>query len=272
MRLQTLVGALVCAGSSAAFSDSTPFALWSTSTFANTPSQKQIQTSSAVSQFVKNVLAECPTDRYLLVAQPGANAADLRSSSGCALPSLCKAARDPRLRDQYVVSEVIGEVERDGLAAYIELACSEKQKAFTVDEVTLSPLGNDDRASVLTEHDAILAGSLEKTTLGDSYTILYLSTPGEGTTYEAEFAEPLRMELKRNVQQSFARRQSNETDWNRLPLFRKYQFFTPGIFMGLVTAIVILSILYVGLSALASLEVSYGAFEKDMSPMAQKKQ
>jgi hypothetical protein len=42
--------------------------------------------------------------------------------------------------------------------------------------------------------------------------------------------------------------------------------------MGLVTAIVILSILYVGLSALASLEVSYGAFEKDMSPMAQKKQ
>lgn len=54
-----------------------------------------------------------------------------------------------------MVSEVIGEVERDGLAAYIELACSEKQKAFTVDEVTLSPLGNDDRASVLTEHGTL---------------------------------------------------------------------------------------------------------------------
>ena len=45
-----------------------------------------------------------------------------------------------------------------------------------------------------------------------------------------------------------------------------------GIFMGLITAIVLFSILGVGLKALSSLEVSYGAFEKDMGPAAQKKQ
>lgn len=42
--------------------------------------------------------------------------------------------------------------------------------------------------------------------------------------------------------------------------------------MGIITAIVLLSILGVGLRALASLEVSYGAFEKDMGPAAHKKQ
>lgn len=47
---------------------------------------------------------------------------------------------------------------------------------------------------------------------------------------------------------------------------------TLGIFMGLVVAIVLLSILGVGIRGLASLEVSYGAFDKEMGPAAQKKQ
>lgn len=45
-----------------------------------------------------------------------------------------------------------------------------------------------------------------------------------------------------------------------------------GIFMGLVALAVILSILGAGISALASLDVSYGAFDKEMGPAAQKKQ
>lgn len=42
--------------------------------------------------------------------------------------------------------------------------------------------------------------------------------------------------------------------------------------MSLITLILLLSILGVGIRALASLEVSYGAFDKDMGPAAQKKQ
>lgn len=42
--------------------------------------------------------------------------------------------------------------------------------------------------------------------------------------------------------------------------------------MGLIVSIVLLSILGVGIKALASLEVSYGSFEKEMGPAAQKKQ
>ena len=42
--------------------------------------------------------------------------------------------------------------------------------------------------------------------------------------------------------------------------------------MGIIGALILLTILGVGLRALASLEVSYGAFEKEMGPAAQKKQ
>lgn len=42
--------------------------------------------------------------------------------------------------------------------------------------------------------------------------------------------------------------------------------------MGIIVAFILLAILGVGLRALSSLEVSYGAFEKDMGPAAQKKQ
>lgn len=41
--------------------------------------------------------------------------------------------------------------------------------------------------------------------------------------------------------------------------------------MAIVVAIVLFAILSVGLSALSSLQVSYGAFDKEMGPAAQKK-
>lgn len=42
--------------------------------------------------------------------------------------------------------------------------------------------------------------------------------------------------------------------------------------MGLLTVVILLAILSVGLKAISSLQVSYGAFDKEMGPAAQKKQ
>ena len=42
--------------------------------------------------------------------------------------------------------------------------------------------------------------------------------------------------------------------------------------MGLVVAFILLPILYVAISGVASLEVSYAAFDKEMGPAAQQKQ
>ena len=43
-----------------------------------------------------------------------------------------------------------------------------------------------------------------------------------------------------------------------------------GIFMGLFVALLLLSILYVAIAGVASLQVSYAAFDKEMGPTAQK--
>jgi hypothetical protein len=42
--------------------------------------------------------------------------------------------------------------------------------------------------------------------------------------------------------------------------------------MGLLTTLILISILSVGLKAISSLQVSYAAFDKDMGPAAHKKQ
>ena len=105
--------------------------------------------------------------------------------------------------------------------------------------------------------------------------------------YESDFNEVFHMDLKRNLQA----RQGNATAEDMRPLFEKYEFFNPGtlhhlssfigfkstdmtlgLFMGLLVTLLLLSILSVGMSALGSLQVSYGAFDKEMGPAAQKKQ
>ena len=42
--------------------------------------------------------------------------------------------------------------------------------------------------------------------------------------------------------------------------------------MGLLVSLLLLAILSVGVNALGSLQVSYGAFDKEMGPAAQRKQ
>jgi hypothetical protein len=74
--------------------------------------------------------------------------------------------------------------------------------------------------------DELFGRSLEQLESQDSYTLIYLSSATE-PTYEAQFAEPLHMELRRQISGNI-KRASNETDRSKLPLFEKYQFFTPG--------------------------------------------
>lgn len=268
MRLQILAGALALAGPSAAFSDSSPLILLSTSSTPVTHASNHFQTSPGAMAGAKSILAACPSKRYLFVSQPGINSVELSgsASSDCAMPHLCQvASNDLSIQTKFIVPEVLGPLTNAGLADLVKMACGEKYQDITVEELTLPPLTSD-RAGSLADSDAILSKSLDKLTSSDSYTILFVGTPGE-QTYDPEFDDRLRMELKRDVSSS-----GNESKRDTRPLFEKYQFFTPGIFMAIITAIVLFSILLVGLRALGSLEVSYGAFDKDMSPAAQKKQ
>ncbi|GKT58911.1 ER protein BIG1 [Colletotrichum tofieldiae] len=260
--------------SAQAFTDSSPFVMLSTAKFAQSD-PNQLQTESQVVKSVQDLLSSCPTDRYLLVAQPNVNAADIRGPDGsdCKAPNLCRAIAGGDVHGVYSVAEVVGEVPIDALADYIKTACA--GKTVEIEQTRLAPLGRDtrERASTLADNDYAFGRNLEKLrSVSHSYTVIYLASPSE-PTYQAEFTgEPLHAELKRHEASLLhARKDKNETDWNKLPLFEKYVFFSPGIFHAIVASIILFSILGVGIRALASLEIPYGAFEKENGPAAHKK-
>lgn len=76
--------------------------------------------------------------------------------------------------------------------------------------------------------DGVLSNTIGDTKDWDSFTVLFYSPSGE-PTYEPEFQEPLRMEIKRDTLGTQHRRASDTPDRDTRPLFEKYQFFTPGM-------------------------------------------
>lgn len=124
--------------------------------------------------------------------------------------------------------------------------------------------------------DYVLGNVLQEELPTGDYTVLFFSTPHESKPYEVDFENPSQIQLSKRIAEpvrALHRKAAADASWSKdAALFDKYQFFTPGIFMGLTALFLLLSILYVGISALASLEVSYGAFDKDASPIVQKKQ
>jgi len=124
--------------------------------------------------------------------------------------------------------------------------------------------------------------------------IILLSAPSTGEVAESlyEMDEPyptaMHQGLKRDIKYE-PLKSSNGSMQDGLPLFEKYQFLSPGkpldqhpaklptnstctgIFMGLTISLLLFVMLWVAVSAIAGLEVSYMAFSKEMGPAAQNK-
>ncbi|KKY34410.1 putative er protein big1 [Diaporthe ampelina] len=299
MRFSTTTISLL-ASTAAAFSDSSPLVLFSTSKLLIPAGEtSQLQSTSRALHTTHDILASCPTSRYVLISQPNVHASDLRNphSGVCHSANLCSAVDGQAVRGRYDVAEVIGDdISLDGLSNYIQAACAEqgKKDGLAVEGHRLEALpaqkgearatklaenGEHSSANVLQKHmtdrkaDVEIGGILSDTQAsGDDYTVIYFSSPHSSAVYKSEYVESaaIQMELKRQTGDIVEPRAGNASD-RSAPLFVKYQFFTPGIFMGIVALIIMLSLLYVGLSAVASLEVSYGAFDKENGPAAQKK-
>ncbi|KAI6383587.1 hypothetical protein MCOR25_000040 [Pyricularia grisea] len=283
MRLS--IGASFLAFASAhAFSDSSPFVFLSTAQIArpSTASTAQLQSSSQVLSTAKSMLESCPTERYLLISQPNAHASDLRCAAdhpGCRkAPNLVRyASSDSPLS----VAEVFGSLSFGDFADHIKASCMQLGKTAHVVEHTLKELptskGPVERAAALEENDRELGNILDTAHDQGDYTAIYFSNPNDFKPYESGFDDSIHMELKRQLVDTplakprAAGKVSDNSTGHHDGLFHRYQFFTPGIFMGLLAMFLMMTILYVGLQALGSLQVPYGAFEKDMGPAAQRK-
>ncbi|KAM0794331.1 BIG/ATPase V1 complex, subunit S1 [Usnea florida] len=283
---------MVCLGN--AFKNTSPFFLFSTSELL--ASSSDLTSAETLSKVIIPELETCISDTYIIVSQPGANALDYRDRASPYL-QMKMLGRDKSIRSSLAVSEVLGELSAGYLSGVIQEKCgaghlrvdastgsfaiSEDSKPRVIN-LDFPPLpAGDGRYQKLLENDAFLASFLDLIS-SNKFTVVYTTTPPdaayhpaltESESYEmdAQFQAPVHMELKRDLSNT-KRASGDDITLPKGPLFERYQFLSPGLFMGLLVFFILLSILYVGINGVASLQVSYAAFDKEMGPAAQKKQ
>ncbi|KAJ4389305.1 hypothetical protein N0V93_006771 [Gnomoniopsis smithogilvyi] len=241
-------------------------------------SNSQLQSTSSVVTSAQSLLASCPTQIYNIMTHPNAHASDLRDpiTGSCRAKSLC-ANNSTRIQTTVGVAEVVGDViDAQALRTYIEQACGKvgREAVVTVSQLDALPgRGDASRGSMMAVTDKQIGAFVDSyDTNGQDFTVLYFASPHEPPrNYESDFVDTTPMELRRRMDGGMLERADGVSGNASLPLFAKYQFFTPGLFMAFLGAVIMFAMLYAGLSAVASLEVSYGAFDKEMGPAAQKK-
>ncbi|KAL8968609.1 MAG: hypothetical protein Q9183_002380 [Haloplaca sp. 2 TL-2023] len=264
----------------------------------------QIASADKIKDTVVSQLSKCLSDTYIVVTQPGVHAEDY--SDRYAAPYLRRhiSGENEGSRSSATVPDVLGNVDVDGIVEEVEKTC--EAALLKVDASTGSFVVADDphprvinlefpslptdpknRASKLKDNDAFLS-SILSTLPTSKYTVIYTTTPSstppnaathhdhlDQQIYEMDtsFSSQHHMEIKRDVNgHTVMGKREENVSLPDAPLFERYQYFSPGIFMGLLIMLPLFLILYVGISGVTSLQVTYAAFDKEMGPAAHKKQ
>ncbi|KAJ5872557.1 BIG/ATPase V1 complex subunit S1 [Penicillium soppii] len=274
-----------------AFRDTSPFFLASTSEVLT--NSAYIQTGASVLENLSSSLSTCPSDYYVVVYQPGVHSSDFSTRKSAPRLGAKMLGKDSSIRSKMSVDEVAGLVEPKEIKSLLEKKCNAQittidgssgsypstlEKGPRILDVQFPMLSLDsNRAQQLSEFDGFLADVVDRIPSTSKYTILYITSPREfpetdSVIYESSgdsYQDSLHMEMRRDYSASGS---ASGSSTRSTSLFEEYQFFTPGIFMGLMATFLFLAILYLGIGALSSLQVPYAAFEKDTSAAVQKKQ
>ncbi|MCJ1286626.1 hypothetical protein MMC26_005972 [Xylographa opegraphella] len=277
-----------------AFENTSPFVFFSSSEIL--ASSPQIATAASLSTILSSELRKCPSDIYVIVSQPGATATDYKSQRSIPYLRRYVSGEDKDVRSSFTVSAVLGEIDTTALSNTLEQQCGAgtlnidastglfdivddmKPRIIKVDFA--APPAGTERSTSFRRNDLFLYNLLNILP-SPNYTVVYTTTPLteyhqhadiEPTMYEMDqtMSPLVHMYLKRDVSMH-ATASGNRTNGTSLPLFERYQYFTPGLFMGLFAGSLLLSILYVAISAVSSLQVSYASFDRENGPAAQKK-
>ncbi|KAK5173487.1 uncharacterized protein LTR77_002168 [Saxophila tyrrhenica] len=261
MLLPRLGALLLTVTAAQAYKDASPFFLLSSTPLpADAPLKRaQIALASDIENRLIDTLSACDKHHYYIFSQDSVAANDLKDDG---MPKLQKSLAGTEEGQFLGIPDLVadGGLKVGNVRTRLEEVCGKKGKKEVdydamADTVT-SVLGKDGSA-----------------------VLIYLTTPPHspshtGEPYEMDDAYPSapHTELKRDFEHHA--RQSDDEDMQAgLPLFEKYQFLSPPIFMGLSVTLLLLAILSVGLRAISGLEVSYFAFSKEMSGQgSQKKQ
>ncbi|KAJ5180500.1 BIG/ATPase V1 complex subunit S1 [Penicillium capsulatum] len=274
-----------------AFRDTSPFFLASTSDVLI--NSAYIKSAQSLLDDLSSALRTCPTDYYVLVNQPGVHSSDFATHKSAPRLGAKVLGKDKSIRSKMSVNEVSGLLETGSVKNILEDKC--KAQTIAIDgssrsypssfasgplivniEFPMLSLGSD-RAQQLSENDGLIADIIDRIPSSSKYTLLYVTSPREfpesdSVLYDSNedsYQNPIHMEIKRDYSSHAGGSDSSDRTQS---LFDEYQYFTPGIFMGLIATFLSVVILYIGISALSSLQVPYAAFEKDTSAAVHKKQ
>ncbi|KAL7267758.1 hypothetical protein RUND412_009643 [Rhizina undulata] len=285
-----------------AFEDTSPHFIISSSNFdSGSPSQAYMPIEAFVN-VAEQVVGRCESDAYILANQPGLHATDFYGEGSA--PQLKKvldvagASRSLVVANGFKTDKPTEETveqllrfamekcdakveEVDAKTGAFPTFSDMKPKIIRVELEELPEAPGKERRQAVAQNDAFLHSILSLLPTS-KYTLIYTSTP---LSAAAEIYEQQQHELKRDLAGStILRRQeideeepeepqpSNNSTLTNGNLFTKYQFFTPAFFMAYIAAFFLLTVLYIAMSAVSSLQVPYGAFEKEMGPAAAKKQ
>lgn len=284
-----------------AFKDTSPFFLASTSERIHA-SSSQVQTAPSLLHKLSETLETCPSEYYILAFQPGTHSSDFAARRAAPRIAAKILGEDEAVRSSAVVNEVVGVLDAKQIQDVIERSCRTRttvidasagiyprsfdkdSRIIAINFDMLSP--GSERKQQLLDNDGLLFDIMERIPLS-SYTLLYVTSPREfdgsnsPVIYHSQenniYQEPMDLQnLKRDYSAHATRKvqlDESASAMSNQSLFKEYQYFTPGLFMGLIASFVFIVVLYVGFSGLTSLEVSYAAFEKDASTATtQKKQ
>jgi len=296
-----LLSALALAVSYAhGYENSSPLFLYSTSS-VKIASIPDLASASTIGSTLLDSLNKCPSTNYLVVSQPGVSADDFSCPRNTPLLRDRLSTADAG-QTSIVVRDVIGTLDTQPLVEGLAKACSRtiqnidttslmipefegstNEKVFYTELPALNEdLSPEERHVILLQHDTYVSSLVDTYFSNADYTLIYTTTSvhaqkngmtaPETQEYQAELpiADMVHSgELRRSLAKRKDGTSTNQTVVDG-PLFDKYQFLNPGIFMGGLVALLLLSILYVGVSALSSLQVTYGAFDKDQGQLAKK--
>ncbi|KAF2221801.1 BIG/ATPase V1 complex, subunit S1 [Elsinoe ampelina] len=304
MRMSSISALSAFASVAIAFRDTSPFVLLSTSSLPSTSHlspKEHIATSSQIRSHLQDSFTSCPSTNIVIASLSSVDASDFTKDSTPRLASLLSGTRG--ISGQ-AVNDVVGTLSSADIEDLVHSACqgytttrvangalpsTQGKQSKQIIAIDIGPVAGEgsSRLQLIQRSDAYLSAVLEG--LNGDWTLVLRTTPRSLAPWEKQSVDKGKSGLVNQEGRLYEMDTSFEgttgdhwkRDMHAYPraanassqeggLFERYSFFSDGIFMGVTVSLLLLIILYVGLSAVSGLEVSYMAFSKEMNP-AQKK-